>query len=242
MCILRSRFAYCLNENSINLLEGIIPLHIKAEQEAAYIRTVRLRKTSNYNNINFNPNNYEDGATSTQFHPAIFQLEDRISLKKQFLPVPGLNIYTDGSKIEDKIGSAFCVVEEDITKYEWMAQLIPFNTIFQAELLSIQEACLWASKTNQQIKVWSDSESSLYSIASIDTKSLIAQQTQEILLKSTNIKLGWIRAHIGYSGNETADVLAKKATQEGIPTYIPAPRNHIKSLLQKESIIRWKKE
>ncbi|GBN58428.1 hypothetical protein AVEN_225387-1 [Araneus ventricosus] len=151
-------------------------------------------------------------------------------------------MYTVGSKIEEKTGSAFCVMEEDTTKYEWVAQLSPFNTIFQAELLAIQETCLWASKSNQQIKVWSDSESSLHSIASIDTKSSIAQQTQEILLKSTNIKLGWIRAHVGYSGNEAADILAKKATQEGIPTYIPAPRNHIKSLLQKESIIRWQKE
>ncbi|GBM00471.1 hypothetical protein AVEN_111707-1 [Araneus ventricosus] len=201
---------------ALQVIEGIIPLHIKAEQEAVYVRTARLRKTSNYNNINFNPNNYENGTTSTKFHPAIFQLEDRISLKKQFLPVPGLNIYTDGSKIEDKTGSAFCVMEEDITKYEWMAQLSSFNTVFQAELLAIQEACLWASKTNQQIK--------------------------EILLKSTNIKLGWINAHVGYSGNEAADVLAKKATQEGIPTFIPAPRNHIKSLLQKEAIIRSQKE
>ncbi|GBM67957.1 hypothetical protein AVEN_150007-1 [Araneus ventricosus] len=50
------------------------------------------------------------------------------------------------------------------------------------------------------------------------------------------------RAHVGYSGNEAADVLAKKATQEGIPTYIPAPRNHIKRLLQKESIFRCQKE
>ncbi|GBM52840.1 hypothetical protein AVEN_154172-2-1, partial [Araneus ventricosus] len=48
--------------------------------------------------------------------------------------------------------------------------------------------------------------------------------------------------HVGYTGNEAADVLAKKATQEGIPTYIPAPRNHIKCLLPKESIICWQKE
>ncbi|GBO05144.1 hypothetical protein AVEN_266012-1 [Araneus ventricosus] len=133
-------------------------------------------------------------------------------------------------------------MEEDVTKYECMTQLSYFNTFFQAELLAIQEACIWASKANQQIKVWSDSESSLHSIASIDTKSPIAQQTQEILLNSTNIKLGWIKAHVGYSGNDAADVLAKKATKEGIPTFIPAPRNHTKSLLQKESIIRWQKE
>ncbi|GBM18683.1 hypothetical protein AVEN_164796-1 [Araneus ventricosus] len=89
---------------------------------------------------------------------------------------------------------------------------------------------------------WSDSESSLHSIASIDTKSPIAPQTQEIILKSTNIKLKWIRAHVGYSGNEAANELAKKATQEGTPTYIPAPRNHVKRLLQKQSIILWQTE
>ncbi|GBO14057.1 hypothetical protein AVEN_4756-1 [Araneus ventricosus] len=180
---------------ALQVIEGILPLHIKAEQEAVYVRTARLRKTSNYNNINFNPNNYEDGTTSSNFPTR------RQNISEKAIP-----------------------------------------SIFQAELLAIKEACLWASKTNQQIKVWSDSESSLHSIASIDTKSPIAQQTQEILLKSTNIKLGWIKAHVGYSGNEAADVLAKKATQEGIPTFIPAPRNHIKSLLQKESIIRWQKE
>ncbi|GBN12404.1 hypothetical protein AVEN_44621-1 [Araneus ventricosus] len=66
---------------ALQVIKGIIPLHIKAEQEAVYVRTARLRKTSNYNNINFNPNNYEEGTTSTKFQPAIFQLEDRISLK-----------------------------------------------------------------------------------------------------------------------------------------------------------------
>ncbi|GBN75584.1 hypothetical protein AVEN_131673-1 [Araneus ventricosus] len=197
---------------ALQVIEGIIPLHIKAEQEAVYVRTARLRKTSNYNNINFNPNNYEDGTTSTKFHSAIFQLEDRISLKKKFLPVPGLNIYTDGSKIEDKTGSAFCVMEEDITKYEWM---------------SLQH--------------------SLPSRASCYTGGLsLGKQDQPTdkgnITKINKHKLRRIKAHVGYSGNEAADVLAKKATQEGIPTFIPAPRNHIKSLLQKESIIRWQKE
>ncbi|GBM40800.1 hypothetical protein AVEN_80806-1 [Araneus ventricosus] len=72
----------------LQVIEGIIPLHIKAEQEAVYARTARLRKTSNYNNINFNPNNYEDGITSIKFHPAIFQLEDRISLKSYSFQYP----------------------------------------------------------------------------------------------------------------------------------------------------------
>ena len=142
----------------------------------------------------------------------------------------------------DKTGSAFCVMEDETTKYEWMAQLHPSNTVFQAELLAIQEACRWASNTNEQVKIWSDSESSLHSIASIATKSPIAQLTQETLLNSTNINLGWIKAHVGYSGNEAADALAKKAAEEGTPTQIPAPRSHLKNLLRKESIIRWQRE
>ncbi|GBL89949.1 hypothetical protein AVEN_178366-1 [Araneus ventricosus] len=133
--------------------------------------------------------------------------------------------------MEDKTGSVFCSMEEDTTKYEWMAQLSPFNTVFQAKILAMQEASLWASKTNQLAKVWSDSESSFHSFASIDTKSPITQQTQEILLKSTSIKFGCIRAHVARSGNESADVPSKKETQEGIPTYIPESGNHIKSLL-----------
>ncbi|GBN53216.1 hypothetical protein AVEN_221143-1 [Araneus ventricosus] len=92
-------------------------------------------------------------------------------------------------------------MEEDTTKYEWMAQLSPFNSVFQEIFL-------------------------LY-------RRLVFGQA-----RPTKI----LRAHVGYSGNEAADVLAKKATQEGIPTFIPAPRSHIKSLLQKESIIRWQKE
>ncbi|GBM35776.1 hypothetical protein AVEN_108971-1 [Araneus ventricosus] len=137
---------------ALQVIERIIPLHIKAEQEAAYVRTARLRNTSNYNNIIFNLNNYEDGTTSAKFYPAICQLEDRIALKKQFLPVPGLNIYAEGSKIEDKTGSAFCVMEEDTTKCEWMAQLSPFNTVFQAELLTIQETCLWATRPTNRLR------------------------------------------------------------------------------------------
>ncbi|GBL90181.1 hypothetical protein AVEN_130307-1 [Araneus ventricosus] len=47
---------------ALQIIEGII---IKSQQEAAYVKTARLRKTPNYNNINFEPNNYEDGTTST---------------------------------------------------------------------------------------------------------------------------------------------------------------------------------
>ncbi|GBM07376.1 hypothetical protein AVEN_187907-1 [Araneus ventricosus] len=78
---------------ALQVVEGIMPLHIKAEQEVAYVRTARMRKTSNYNNINFKPINYEDGTTSTKFHPAIFQLEGRIYLKGNSFQYP-VSVFT----------------------------------------------------------------------------------------------------------------------------------------------------
>ncbi|GBM90124.1 hypothetical protein AVEN_185860-1 [Araneus ventricosus] len=82
--------------------------------------------------------------------------------------------------MEGRTGSVFCVMEEDTAKYEWKGRVRPFNKVFQTEHLAIQEACLWANKANQQVKVWLDSESSLHSIASIDTKSPISQQTTNL--------------------------------------------------------------
>ncbi|GBL94667.1 hypothetical protein AVEN_83982-1 [Araneus ventricosus] len=90
--LLNIRGAYSTRPTAtLQVIEGIIPLHIKPEPEAAYVRTARLRKTLNYNNIN--PNNYEDATTSTKFHPAIFQLEDRISLKINSFQYP-VSIFT----------------------------------------------------------------------------------------------------------------------------------------------------
>ncbi|GBM69804.1 hypothetical protein AVEN_113725-1 [Araneus ventricosus] len=98
---------------TLQAIEGIIPLHINAEQEVPCVRTARLRITYNYNNINCNPDKYENAITFNKFNPEMFEPEVRISLKKQFLSVPGLSIYMDGSKTYDKTGSAFCVKEED---------------------------------------------------------------------------------------------------------------------------------
>ncbi|GBM05802.1 hypothetical protein AVEN_277-1 [Araneus ventricosus] len=99
--------------------------------------------------------------------------------------------------MDNKTGSAFCVNEEDITKYEWMAQLrLSTQSSKQSFLLYGRHVFGQARPTNR----------------------------------------------LRYSGNEAAEELSKKATQEGTTTNIPALRSHVKSLLQKECIIRWQTE
>ncbi|GBL94706.1 hypothetical protein AVEN_84011-1 [Araneus ventricosus] len=120
-----------------------------------------------------------------------------------------------------------------------MAQLKPHNSVFQAQLIATKKACTWASQSNQPNKIWTDSESSLLFISSLKTNSPPAQDIQNILLNSPNIKFDWIEAHVGHAGNEAAHLLAKKETLEVIPTQYSAPRSYLKRKLHAISTQLW---
>ncbi|GBM80648.1 hypothetical protein AVEN_87028-1 [Araneus ventricosus] len=56
-----------------------------------------------------------------------------------------LNIFIYGSKTEHGVGAAFCVLTNDIWAYQWSAKLNDNNTVFQAELIALHEAVIYAS-------------------------------------------------------------------------------------------------
>ncbi|KAF8763755.1 hypothetical protein HNY73_021900 [Argiope bruennichi] len=180
--------AYFTNPSAaLQVIEGSLPLHLKAELEAAY---VRLKQQISLDGRGFPPADYEEKPATTRLHPAAFQLEDRISFTKTVSQEEETNIYTDGSHLNNQTGCAFCVIKNEEITSDWMGKLRNENSVFQAELTAIKEACHWAINQDLQIKIWSDSESSLHSIQAINTKSAIAQEIQEVLLNSTNIRLG----------------------------------------------------
>ncbi|GBN92022.1 Sodium-coupled monocarboxylate transporter 2, partial [Araneus ventricosus] len=191
----------------------------------------RFGKFSHIEDQNFGRKDKEGKISTIKFHPASLDLEDRVSFDHIFNTYEPINIYTVGSKIDDRTGGVFYVRENNISTAKWMAQLKPRNSLFHDELIAIKEACPLSSQSNQPIKIWTDRESSLHPTSCLKTNSPLAQDIQNILLNSPNIKLGWIRAHVGHEGNETADLLAKKATLERIPTQYPAPRNFLKKKL-----------
>ncbi|GBL88987.1 hypothetical protein AVEN_255149-1 [Araneus ventricosus] len=89
---------------------------------------------------------------------------------------------------------------------------------------ALKAAIEWGNTANEDVNIWSDSESSLLALKSFNLKSKITQEAQMTLLENARIRLGWVKSHIGLKGNEIADTLAKEATTDGTPDKPSIPK------------------
>ena len=103
------------------------------------------------------------------------------------------------------------------------------TTVFQAEIIAINEACkkfIDKKQCNMQyIKIFSDSQAAILALNSNTVTSSLVKQTiitLNLLADSTErLEICWIKAHVGYDGNERADQLAREAvknSQVGVNT------------------------
>ncbi|GBN89147.1 hypothetical protein AVEN_212436-1, partial [Araneus ventricosus] len=93
----------------------------------------------NYEGIHFCHESYEQPSPPSIIHPALFNLEDKISQGRQGpsnrTPI---EVNTDGSKINDQTGSAFCAITNETVTKTWKAKLSTANTMSQAEMLALK--------------------------------------------------------------------------------------------------------
>ncbi|GBN02556.1 hypothetical protein AVEN_89522-1 [Araneus ventricosus] len=188
------------------------------------------------------PTTYEPILKGHQIHPADFNLDLQISTKvKQQYPIKNAT-YTDGSRTEGT-GSAFCHFDQTATIIkEWQAQLHTDNNIFQAELLAINQAILFHQNKSNPSFIWTDSLSSLQAIQNPTSPHPLVQEIQNQLHSNKSIHIGWVRAHVGHLGNESADALAKDAIIHGTSFSLLKPLSHLKKLLNQELLTNWKKD
>ncbi|GBM99101.1 hypothetical protein AVEN_86286-1 [Araneus ventricosus] len=84
-----------------------------------------------------------------------------------------------------------------------------------------------ASSLQRPIKIWTDSLSSLMVILNPKSHHSMVRKIQT---------LRWLKAHVGYLGNECSDQLTKEAITKGIPFFLPKPLSYLKSEIKSSAL------
>ena len=133
------------------------------------------------------------------------------------------HIYTDGSKVETKVASAY-VCPYGTRGY----RLKDGCSIFTAEVEAINKALTYVKvSTRKSFVIFSDSMSVLQAIESQESKNpfvnRVLQACQKILSDGKFITFCWLPSHRDIRGNEDADRAAKDALSKAQPEKFELP-------------------
>ena len=247
---------------AIELLTDTVPLHLWLEKEAlcSYIRLFKLlpldwsgkskNKTRNTSHRRYWADKvceYDITAllleidycyllvTSRSFQVHKESFHQDLKFLQNIGEAP-INVFTDGSKSQDGVGSAFVIFSQGRKWMEDKFRLPNTATVFQAEAYAIFRATQFLINNGIQwtgrCHFFSDSMSTLQALNSSEiTSSLIAKTIgvlNKICTASQQVHLYWVKAHAGIVGNEMADALAKAACQSTFISYIPLPRKEVR--------------
>ncbi|GIX87617.1 uncharacterized protein CEXT_760061 [Caerostris extrusa] len=223
--------------------EWTLPLHLTVKKEVIMTNVTRLGRNDKFGRTHFNTKDY-DTQVSQWLEPPWSKPSTTI---KNILNSSNIIIYTDGSKIDHQVGSAFVVYEKDKEIYNWQGKLNTKNSVYQAELLAILKALQWAkNKDFSQISIKTDSMSSLQANKKFLNKNNLVQKIRNEIqeIRPKLLKIEWIKAHSGIVGNERADYLAKDATinPNTLSESLPTPKSFIKHQLKQLFIQQWQEE
>ncbi|GBO43365.1 hypothetical protein AVEN_68410-1 [Araneus ventricosus] len=150
--------------------------------------------------------------------------------------------YTDESKTEKEVDAAFCVLTDVNITHRWSTRLSLKNTVFQAEILALLKAVEHAvTLPTQQLTILVENQASIISAANPKSHDSNARKIFKLLHSHPHIRLSWIKAQAGYTGNEEADRLAKEAADtENFPeTPLEFPKSFIKTFLCQKMLATW---
>ena len=154
------------------------------------------------------------------------------------------NIYTDGSKSDGGVGAAF-VVKRNGSNLSKKFKLNSLCSVFQAELLALNQAIRWCVQhLESDPTVFSDSLSGLNVLSHpSNTNQLVNECRKHLEDIRFHIKFVWVKAHVGITGNEEADVAAKTAsTSHSASAYNAFPLSLAKRIIRSNNYEEWAEE
>ena len=245
----------------LEVLLGLVPLDLFAEREATKAR-LRIRSGDKkgdtkrrWDGLGFNPKkkghqrHWDDVMKETipddevSDHMAA-RLND---FRSTAVPEPEIVIYTDGSaNAEGNGGYGWLACKGDTIVHEASGGLIN-TSAFQAEVVALGKAAEWASqweKAPRRIKMISDSASALEAVTSNMVTSTVVWESARLLRQleeETEVQLEWVKGHSNTTGNEVADLLAKRGHKEPSPDTLPTSSHTLKKRINKLFEEKWQK-
>ncbi|GFW34589.1 uncharacterized protein TNCV_952171 [Trichonephila clavipes] len=158
--------------------------------------------------------------------------------------------YTDGSKIDGRVGFAFVVFRSGVKFENFQFRIRDECTVFVAELLCLNFAVKWITEQNTVISeylICTDSPSSLDSLKKCISSSNniiveIQKQLKSLRDKNISIDFAFVRGHTGVLGNERANWLAKAATKRKIDIDVNIPKSFYKKITNERMMKSWNQE
>lgn len=224
------------------VLAAVKPINIKIQEILEVYKATHIITTKE------TPSLLEEPPKLSEWpHPA-----DRISIQvAQETKRYDTEIYTDGSKINGKVGAAAVIFQngQAVKKLKYKLGIDCSNN--QAEQIAILQALI-EIKANRELEVGekqvlvnTDSQITVELLKNSQIRNKIIEEikneTKHLQENGWTIHVKWVKAHVGLRGNELADALAKEAAQDDNLDiiYNKIPKTHIIREAEEKGLRRW---
>ena len=183
------------------------------------------------------------GNPGVERNPATLRVDIQDGKEAQERPEE-IQVYTDGSKTKDGVGSGV-VVNNRGNFYRYRCKLPDYSTVYEAEVNALLRAALFLlalTLSGENIHFYCDSQAALKLLQNMTIRSKLVRDTVQALTRlgeSKNVILHWVRAHVGTKGNEEADRLAKAGTTFHSEIFIDPGRSYTKLVLKRRLVTAW---
>lgn len=235
---------------ALQVFGGILPLDLRAHKEYAQflISKVKTDKRIVVNHKLVRFDQYSHDLDDSGTHPAS---RWGIPFDSKLPNGTGLEVYTDGSGMDGRYGSGVVIQLFGATIDEVGGRLPDTSSVFEAEMTALLHAIRWISRsTDKRADVYSDSLSSLKLLSNPIIRNPLVDSIKSLYLqviRSCDLRLHWIPAHVGWDGNEAADALAKAQTARDTINWYALPslsnlKRELNSQVMEEWQLRWDNE